>query len=237
MINVLTWLWRQSKGRTRYTAEHVNIWAAMVGRNLSLPHRLYCVTNIPDGITEEVGIIDLPTVFNGVQSKAWPAQAGKPQCYCRIDMFRPDAAEIYGERIVSMDLDCVVTGRLDPLFDRGNDFIMLKSESPRRPYNGSMVMMDAGARARVYKKFRASRMEEVNKVFVGSDQAWISYALGWCEDVWTEQDGVYQWTHGFMKHSKNGKKPPDDMRLLFFPVPQKPWQLMDKYKWIREFYK
>ena len=45
-----------------------------------------------------------------------------------------------------LDLDCVVTGNLDPVLGRSEDFIAWKDIAPPQPYCGSMVMMDAGAR-------------------------------------------------------------------------------------------
>jgi hypothetical protein len=51
-------------------------------------------------------------------------------------MFRSDAADIFGDRFVSMDLDCVVGRSLDPLFDRPDDLVLFKGTSIDRPYNG-----------------------------------------------------------------------------------------------------
>jgi hypothetical protein len=62
MLTVLTWLWLQEGGRTAYRAEHVNAWAAMVRRNLSLPHRIACVTDMPDGIAASIDIIVPPRI-------------------------------------------------------------------------------------------------------------------------------------------------------------------------------
>src|SRR5690606_34220265 len=87
MLTVLTWLWRQPGGRTGYTASHVNIWAAMVRRHLAMPHRLACVTDMPEGIMTEVEIIDPPGDFEAVRIPTWGAHM--PQCLCRLALFRP----------------------------------------------------------------------------------------------------------------------------------------------------
>jgi hypothetical protein len=61
------------------------------------------------------------------QTQLLPAPVDVPQ----------DAADIFGERFVCMDLDCVIGGPLDPLFDRPEDLVLFKGTAPDRPYNGS----------------------------------------------------------------------------------------------------
>lgn len=230
MINVITWLWRQKKSRTQYTASHVNAWASMVSRNLSMPHKLYCVTDMPEGITDDVQIIDFPKTFSGLSGEKWSSGHGKPQCYRRLDMFSLDAARTYGDRFVSMDLDCLVTGKLDALFDRDEDFLITRGTGPNRPYNGSMLMMDAGARPQVYDKISKDRINHSSRLFAGSDQAWLCYVLGWCEPVWGVSDGVYYYGDIYKKKQVI----PDDSRIIFFPGEPKPWTTKDKR--IKELY-
>jgi hypothetical protein len=150
VLTVLTWLWNQPGGRTKFTAEHVNIWASMVSRNLRLKHRLACVTDTPKGIDRSIEIITPPNEFRDVFPKWGPT---KPNCYRRLSMFRRDAASIFGPRIACMDLDCVVGGPLDPLFDRREDLVLFKGTQSNRPYNGSMMLIRAGCRPEVYEQF------------------------------------------------------------------------------------
>jgi hypothetical protein len=220
MITVLTWLWAQPGGRTNYTAESVNVWADMIDRHLAMDHEIACVTNMPDGIAERVRIIAPPGDFEDVRIPTWSeARApGLPQCFRRIAMFRPDAADIFGDRFVSMDLDCVVSDSLDPLFDRPDDFVMYRGVTMERPFNGSMVMMTAGCRSQVYTDFTPERAIEAGKQYLGSDQAWISHKLGWGEATWGVEDGVQAWGSRY----NGGANPP---RLTFFLSPVKPWDL------------
>lgn len=228
MLTVLTWLWAQPDGRAAYTAREVNVWAAMVRRNLSLPHRLACVTDMPAGIDPDIRIIPPPRDFEHVRVPTWGA--GKPQCMRRLALFRPDAASIFGERFVSMDLDCVVTDSIDPLFRRPEDVVLYQSPpgtTPPRPYNGSMLMMTAGARPQVYERFTQAEAEDAGRRFAGSDQAWFSHVLGPGESTWSEADGVVWW--GRWKQGVRG-------RLIFFPGLPKPWDLTDRHSMIRAHY-
>lgn len=229
MLTVLTWLWSQPGGRATYTAEHVNIWAAMVRRHLKLPHRLACVTDMPDGIASHVDIIAPPGDFTGWAMPTWAGD--KPQCLRRVALFAPDAAPRFGDRFVSMDLDCVIAGKLDPLFSRPESIVLYKSPagpSPNpRPYNGSMLMMTAGARPHVYADLTPEGAQHAGRLYQGSDQAWISHALGAGEATWSEADGVAWW----------GRWDGDAVRLLFFPGHPKPWTLIDSEAFIAAHYR
>lgn len=228
MLTVLSWLWTQPGSRTTYTADHVNIWADMVRRHLTMDHEIAIVAEDAHGIDESIRIIEPPRCFEDVSIPTWDESRGFPQCLRRLSMYRPDAAEVFGERFVSMDLDCVIAGSLDPLFDVKDDFKIYSGTSDTRPYNGSMQLMTAGARSRVYTEFTAAGAAEAGRNFVGSDQAWISHTLGWGESTWGPQDGVVWWGS-----SRNSLAPMH--RLMFFPGTPKPWDLFDR-AWIKRHY-
>lgn len=217
VLTVLAWYWRQPNGRAAYLPEHVNTWAAMVRRNLSMPHRIACVTDTPQGLDRRIEIIAPPRDFENVRIPTWNER--KPQCLRRLSMFRPDAGKIFGDRFVCMDIDCVVTGPLDPLFDVPDDFKMMIGTEPKsRPYNGSMLLMTAGARPKVFTEFTPERAVMAGKHFLGSDQAWIAFALGWGEKTWSEKDGA-------MWFSPRWSQGAPGCRVMFFPGMPKPWQV------------
>jgi hypothetical protein len=203
----------------------------MVDRHLSMDHELAIVTDMPEGIDERIRIIEPPRDFEGITLPSWDIHAGKqlPQCLRRIAMFSPDAAETFGERFISMDLDAVIAEPIDDLFDRPDDFVMYRGTNGARPYNGSMVLMTAGCRPQVYNDFTPERAIEAGKKFVGSDQAWISHVLGWGESTWGPEHGVVWWG------SQNNYAAPD-WRLMFFPGTPKPWELLDD-DWIAQHYR
>lgn len=231
-LRIFTWYWRQPGGRTDYREHHVNIWASQVRRHLTLPHRLACVTAHPEGIDPSIEIITPPGDFEDVELPTWGIDRGLPQCLRRIALFRPDAADIFGERFVSMDMDCVIAESLDPLFDHDDDFRMYQGTTAKRPYNGSMIQMTAGCRSRVYTEFTPEKAVEAGQKYLGSDQAWISYVLGPGERVWNEQDGVV-----WYGSSRNANAP--TRRLMFFPGAPKPWTVVRHRldPWIAENYR
>lgn len=246
MLTILTWLWRQNPDKARYFedgggADKVNVWAAMMRRNLTLEHELVCVTDEPEGIDPNVRIVPLPRPFDDVVVKGWRERIGAPQCYRRLTLFHPEAAEIFGsDRFVSMDLDCVVTGSLDRLFDNDCPFVMFKGTSKHRPYNGSMIQMDAGARSIVWEAFAndpQGMAEAARRKYIGSDQAVISMVLGKGEERWDERDGVLAYGGGFLR--RHGRHPSrvrltDDTRLVFFPGRTKPWDLVKRAAFVAD---
>lgn len=227
MLTILTWLWSQPGMRTTYTPEHVAIWAGMVSRNLSMPHRLACVTTETD-LPANVERIDPPGDFEDV-SPVWGPQ--KPNCFRRLSMFRRDAAKTFGKRFVCMDLDVVIGGPLDPLFDRKEDLILYKGTHPSRPYNGSMMLIKAGCRPEVYEKFDQAGADASGAAFHGSDQAWLAHILGPDEAVWTEDDGVWHWGR-YLGHARKAKP-----TVLFFPGKRKPWEFNRIFPFIKNNYK
>jgi hypothetical protein len=227
LITIVSWLWKQPEGRTTYTAEHVHLWADMVGRNLSMKHRLACVTTETD-LPSNVERIDPPGEFEDV-SPTWGPR--KPNCFRRLVMFKRGAAKTFGRRFVSMDLDCVIGGQLDPLFDRPEDLVLFKGTAPARPYNGSMMLIKAGCRPQVYDDFDQAGADASGSAFHGSDQAWLAHKLGWNEAVWTEADGVYHWGN-YLKVAKRCQP-----RILFFPGKAKPWAMAPVFPFVRSNYR
>lgn len=231
MLTVVSWLWSQPQGRVRYTAKHVWTWASMVERHLKMPHHLVCVTTETD-LPPSVERIDPPGEFEDIQPKWGPR---KPNCFRRLVMFRRDAAKTFGQRFVSMDLDCIIGGPLDPLFDCDEDFVIYKGTHESRPYNGSLMLLKAGCRPQVYEDFSQAGADASGDAFHGSDQAWLAYKLGPNEATWDKSDGVYWWNagqRGCWDHRRDPKP-----TVLFFPGKSKPWDFAPIFPWMREHYR
>lgn len=216
LLKVLCWLWHQPGGRTYYSDAHVRIWADMVRRNLSLPHTLAVVTDLP-GDYGGIEVIKPPGDFEDVTIPTWTR--GRPQCHRRLSMFRPDAAQLFGaDRLVQMDLDVVVTDSLDPLLDLEDDFRIARGTSSSRSYNGSLWLIRCGARPRVFTEFTRDRAVAAGRKHVGSDQSWLHHILGSKERTWGVEAGVVSW------HSRQSVPAP---RLVTFPGALKPWRLAE----------
>lgn len=169
------------KWGSAYSARHVNVLRDMLSRHYHAPHRLTCITDNATGIAKDIRILSM-----------WNDSRLVGHCMQRIRLFEPKTAAKIGPRFCWLDLDIVIVDDVTPIFSRTEDFIACGVEKPWQPYNGSMVMMNAGARPRVYSEFSLPMFEARRRKhgYGGGDQGWIACALGPNEARWTEADGI-----------------------------------------------
>jgi hypothetical protein len=237
MLSVICWKWPPAPGyRSSYGPETVNTLFRMVDRHFPEPHRKLCVTDDAKGIDADVGVIQAWNDFASVPS---PHGGHNPSCYRRLRLFHPDAAQWFGNRFVSLDLDTVITGDLRPLWNRPEPFIAWGDTNPLpgSHYNGSMMLLTAGARAQVWTDFnpKTSPQQSLQARCFGSDQGWISFKLGKGEARWTRKDGVYSFRNEVASH---GQSLPANARIVFFHGLLDPWMslVQRKYPWVKEHY-
>lgn len=258
MISVVTFKWEKPGYRSLFTSENVNVLRRMVARNYKGPHRFLCVTDDPRGLDPEVEAVPLWNDFSAVANPTW---VSGPSCYRRLKVFSRWFRSVAGERFVILDLDCVVTGDLTPLWDRDEDFLIWRPNHPGIPICASMFMLRAGAREDVWNKFDDVMSPALTSArgFRGSDQAWIRYCLGDDAPGWTSADGVYGYKDDICKGQKPNRanisieprllkqmKPrraygalPEDARIVFFPGKPDPWdqEAIANSPWILEHYR
>jgi hypothetical protein len=231
MLEVICWKWNQPGYRSKFTGEHVNVLRSMVRRHYQKPHRFSCITDDPKGIDKDIRIIPLWPDHGDLPN---PSFRNGPSCFRRLRVFSQQARQLIGERFVSLDLDVVITRDLAPLWDRDEDFIIWGDTLPGYWYNGSMFMMNAGARAKVWETFDPiqSPKAATRAGRKGSDQAWISHCLGPGEKTWNRADGVYS----FRNHLKEGLKPlPNDARIVIMHGAIDPWSpRAQRLAWVKE---
>lgn len=229
-ISIVTFKWRKPstgyklKSPVEYSAEHVNILYKSVKRNTTIPFKFICVTDDPSGLNEEIQVIDL-----------WDKYKNLGGCYNRLYIFSEEIKNLLGERFICIDLDCVIVDNIDAILTRKEDFIINKFISKgghNQIYNGGLIMMTAGTRKRVWEDFHPIKSLETldrlrnEKNLVGSDQAWIQVNLGENESMFTENDGIYDYS--FLPD----KKLPENAKIIFFPGKVDPSQEKDKVEWI-----
>jgi hypothetical protein len=236
MITVVCWRWAPPKGyRSTFGPETVNALRRMVARHYAGEHRFVCVTNDTKGIDPEVTILPDFGDFAGIQS---PHGERNPSCYRRLRLFHPDAAQWFGDRFVSLDLDVVITGDLAPVFDRREDFVIWGDTNPTTLYNGSLVLMSAGVRPKVWTTFDPIRSPRAAKAAgcFGSDQGWISFCLGRGESKFSRTDGVYSFRND-LKAKGRSHLLPANARIVVFHGQVDPWMpAAQALPWVRKHY-
>lgn len=235
MLEIVTFKWKpQRHYRSKFGPETVNVLRSMLERHYEKPHRLTCITDDSCGIDSRVRIIPLWDDHSKLRN---PSGAHNPSCYRRLKLFSREAAELIGPRFVVLDLDVVILSDISPIFDRTEDFLIWGDTHPRTWYNGSLWMLTAGSRTKVWEEFdpvNSPRLAHSAGRF-GSDQGWISYCLGPNETKLGKEDGVYS----YRVHLKEGTRvPPDNARIVIFHGKHDPWHPMaQQHQWVRAHYR
>lgn len=216
----------------------------MVGRSLTVPHRRVCVTHRPD-------LIDFMETVPIDTAKHVPGL-----CTIKLQAHKPGGIAPEGARVLLMDVDCVVTGNLDPLVQRDEPRVWWKNPNfevgNRRGFiQGSMQLFTVGATDELWRDFDPKRSPAMlNRRFGGGEQAWISERLNaswpdegweWNEAHWTADDGVHG--AGRLFNGKIGAgvqaELPENARIVFAPGDRSPSQpeFMKAHPWAVEHYR
>jgi hypothetical protein len=176
-------------GHIPYFANDVNVWGAMVDRHLERAHELVLITDNGEGVDGAFRQIPI-----------WRDNFEHGRDWHRVKLFAEEMADTIGPRFVVMDLDTVVCGALDPLFDNEHPF-MAWQDPNRDQYCTALTMMDAGAWPHVWEMFDPAMALRLRQrgVYGGYDQAWISYALP-RQPRWTAADGVLSFRVDLLKN-------------------------------------
>jgi hypothetical protein len=224
VIHFVCWKWRSDWYRTTFTAEHVNVLAAMLRRHCSAPHRLLCVTDDAKGVK-----VDTHPLWDNLSELQNPCGYNLPSCYRRLRIFDPAITRAMGiadgERVVSLDLDLIIASEVSPLYERSETFVGWRGVGTYRPvvYNGSMFMFSAGALPWLWSEFdpKVSPHKTREARFFGSDQAWLSMRLATSDSPgWDTPDGVYSYSRDL----REARQLPDNTRIVFFNGKRKPWE-------------
>ena len=237
-LTIVCFYWSDANAKCRniytYTPDHVYLLKRMVERNLTVPYEFKCVTDSPEQFEDKINtvLLDKTTFVPGTR-------------YAKLMLWRHDIGSIIGERILYLDLDCVIPRSLDPIVDQSEDVVLWRNpnfqgpEKRRARYNTSIMLIRAGARPQLYEDFDPKRHPvELRKVWGGTDQAWISHKLSWTDEAyWTDADGIYG--AGRLKDVVPGvgTELPQNARIVFFPGSRIPHmkEIQVKHPWIEQY--
>ena len=185
---------------TKYSPEYVPILHDMVSRNLSnLDQRHFCITDRPH---------ELP---DGIQ--AIPADPTLEGWWQKLALFSPDMPWSWGERLLFMDLDSCVVGRLEDLAQTKG--IALDWHTGAL---GSAVMCwDHGEHRRIWLDYIAMSEDEraAMKVRLHGDQDWMTEVSRKEWTIWPKN-----WILSYRSHSTSW--PPAGSKVVCFHGVPKP---------------
>lgn len=232
-LAVTCFLWHDETRASRgyeFTHDHVRILRNMVARNLTLPHRFVCVS-------DEEEIDDIETIPLD-KTKHVPGTV-----YARLMQHRPDYGQIIkADRVLNLDIDIVITGNIDHIAGRTEDFVIWRNPNfpqPKRAfYQSSIQCFKPGARPQLWNDFDPIETPKwVNWRFGGAEQAWISERLPWNEATFDHRDGIYG--AGRLGGAGIYDHLPANACIVSFPGARAPWQaeVQQKYSWVKEYYR
>jgi hypothetical protein len=238
-LAVVCWKWKSAAYRVKYEAVHVNTLARMVARHYPKPHRFFCVTDDPTGLDKNVEVVPIWSEHSRVMN---PNGVHLPSCYRRLKVFSREMSGVFkARRVVSLDLDVIITGDLSPLWDRPEMFVGWRVPSPcraRYSFNGSMWMTVPGIYSDIWDQFDPVKSPAMAKAaqYFGSDQGWMSYFL---RDLnlpgWTSVDGVYS----YPREVRPFGRLPNNARVVIFHGGRKPWEssAFKAHPWVSAHYR
>lgn len=227
LVNVLCMKWG-----TKYPADYVNRLYSMVSRNIHRPFRFVCLTDDSAGLAENIESFPLPeiSVELGGPERGWN----------KLGVFSEELYDLKG-KVLCLDLDLIITGSLDDLFDYSGGVMIIKDWIKKDGTgNSSVYRFEVGAHPEILSIFEAS-FEKIKSTY-RNEQEYLSAILMQKDalDYWPDN-----WCRSFKRHCI---KPwsffmaretgiPLDARVIVFHGKPDPHDAIvgDSGKWYRRF--
>lgn len=244
MLNVVTFMWQPKAGyRSKYGMKHVVTMARMIARHYQAPHRFVCFT---DAVGEPASFctdapgerfVSLRPLWSEYASATHPHGDNNPSCYRRLKLYSNWARHTIGDRILSIDLDMVITGDVTDLWNDQTPFVFWQDQlNPHGRVNGAMQLITPGLRDDVWSGFDLAEAQRVGRErgYWGSDQGWLAHKFGPDDHGrFTAPDCVSWRVHC----QPNGGALPPGAKVVNFHGPGDPWTLSESAPWIKEHYR
>ncbi|MDQ2094430.1 hypothetical protein [Rhodalgimonas zhirmunskyi] len=150
------------KWGTLYSAAYVNVLYNACRAHITGDFRFVCLTDDASGFLPEVEHFPIPDM--GLSEFDW-----KKGGWAKLSVFKEELYDITG-RCLFLDLDSVVTGSLDEMFDYPGDVVVIDSSENWRGGTGaapsamtSVFAFTVGQHPEVYERFMADHAGMVSK--------------------------------------------------------------------------
>lgn len=223
-LTVVTFLWG-----SKYSASYVDRLGEGLRRHMDAPYRFVVVTDYPRQFGRSVAY----------QEKLRNPELTKVQgCFARLRLFDPiwqrELMLLTGDRILVLDLDLIITGKLAPLVQRPEPFVILQGvNNPKHPcpYTGSIWLTTAGYRPDVWSTFSLAEAQKLPRYAFPDDQGWLHAKIPDAA-AYTDKDGCYAFSKGPWQ---TGHGLPDNARIVAFPGSRDPAMFVH-LPWVRLYW-
>lgn len=183
----------------RYGPEYVNRIYGMVSRNITPPFRVFCLTDDPQGIRDEV-------ICHGLPELGCPRPQNAPGKWPKAALWNENLFDISGN-VLFVDLDVVITGHLDPFFSYGepDDVILARNwiKPLERLGQTSIFRFPVGKHSYMLNNFRKDPEGIAGKYQF--EQRYVTQCI---------RGGVKFWPYSWVKHFRLNCLGPWPLRYL-----------------------
>jgi len=235
-VNIVCMKWG-----TKYGPEYVNILYNMVKRNITLPFRFICMTEIKDGINKEIEISPLPEFQEPEEKYLRSCLAWR-----KLAIFDKDVLDLKG-KLLFLDLDVLILDNIDCFFSYSNKLAIIENWSQPRRLIGqaSAFCFEIGKYYHLLEKYNNQHKEVLETYH--TEQVYITRELGKENFDYFPND----WCKSFKMHCMPGgilnsfltptKIPPKVKIIVFHGQPNPPDAIAGTWgapvQWYKRFYK
>jgi hypothetical protein len=225
----------------KFGPEYVNNLYHMVRRNITLPFRFICMTEVADGIEAGVEIKPLPDFEE-------PPRELSPYClnWRKLALFDQQVYDLQG-KILFLDLDVVIIDNIDCFFSYSDKLSIIENWSqPNRLIGQSSVFcFGIGKYTHLLEKYRNERDAVLKNN--RTEQVYITRELGkdnfdYFPDDWCKSFKIHCMPGGFLNTFKAPTKIPRGAKIIVFHGnPNPPDAIAGRWgitvPWYKRFYK
>ena len=235
-VNIVCMKWG-----TKYGPEYVNVLYNMVNRNITLPFRFICMTDIKEGINKEVEIFPLPVFQNPVWEYYRFCQAWR-----KLSLFDKELFDLKG-KLLFLDLDVVIVDNIDCFFNYSDKLAIIEnwSQPGRLIGQASAFCFEVGKYYHLLEKYNKQH-EEVMKNN-RTEQVYITQELGegnfdYFPDDWCKSFKMHCMPGGILNSFLTPTKIPKNSKIIVFHgSPNPPEAIAGVWgrpvPWYKKFYK
>lgn len=227
MLSVVCWKWGRIFG-----PEYVNRLKLALRKHLQIEHQLTCITDDPTGIDHDVRLLPIREFTD------------TPRCRRRLKQFDQQFTKaMLGPRVLSIDLDVVITDDITPLVDRPEPLVCWRV-GYANVFSGSFILYNHDVLHGLYEAYRADPIGfpvTVQARGTPSDQAMLNHFVeSWDVPFWTETDGIVTYFgDGYERFEHLGVGPgqphlPEGARLVVLGSADKSAMDEGRYLWVRD---
>ena len=211
----------------KYSSEEVNRLFSAVRRNTTRDVRLFCLTDDRNGLCSDIEYIPLvDTPRQRMISVKQTKLRRSTGALRKISVFDPNLIPDIDGNILCLDIDVIITGNIDPIFDYEPSMVCMPPPFKSRTHietkgEGSVIRFNPQKHSFLYNEI-LTNTEETIAFSMGSEQRYTSFTAAKYEALRNFPD---EWIISFNRHCRPLRplnmflppKLPDGARIVCFP--------------------